>query len=971
MPGSSGLPPSVTGQKRKAHAIQSDGKDTNDDPKQTKPEINWGALRRRIMENVTTEQTLHISCDAIDELRDHLELLHSTEYPVMLQTLFPVFGSILKSIPCQPPPPPNLLGPHHNPIHHPEERPEHRIRHTILEICYRLPQNEVLRPYAASLVELAMGVLLNDYEDNAILAVKIIFELHKSYRPMLADHVRPFLDFVKAAYKTLPSNLQKNFQSFAPPPIMASSKSENDSSSSPSGGSTTTADERVMPPPINTTPSTNISARLLSHSVVKSSSSFRVLTECPLSVMLLFQLYPKFIKTYLQQLLPLMMDSLAQRPPPHAAALLVPDPQLASPKAHGMTPKASTIHASEPEPSGANQETSTSEAQSDPNAATNETGSSPVKEQKQIELDPHARHQELIKALYRKRAKELLAAQVKTLSFVTHLLRSYGDQMKPYEDRLANNVLNLFQMCPREAITARKDLLLGLRHIFATPFRKGFFQHIDTLLDERLLIGKHKQSEHGHLRAAAYSALADLLHYVRTKLTMTQISRVVHLYSRVLHDASMNLSLVTQAASVRLLLNMVDPVFHNKEEKASLGRDILFRILETLVWKIGMLVDHGITEVKAEEGKAKERNVVLKQGYSSEAARDEAINEFMYEFKCNDGLGTLQNIRDLLKPLLTGTKTLIWCINNYGAQRAKLSSSKEKNSKTKSEPKEPVSKQQMWVEELAVQSLNSSERELLEKYFSWTLTALKVFKVETIDSDESKTEYQDVLENFAASLGVLDSFNFHRVIGSHIDELIDAIIEDDEVMAFPDALLLSSHNVATDFTSCLLRELMKDAESLDIGITESDNEQDQRAADVRMKLFGRILTSLTSHPKNEKVLRPYVQEIIAICLRRALGSEIVHWPGNHFTLLRQLFRGITGGKFEESYKEVLPLLPTLLNGLYRVYCNTNHEILKKVIIEICLTIPARLSSLLPHLSLLLHIIVPALKTNDGDLINLG
>lgn len=141
------------------------------------------------------------------------------------------------------------------------------------------------------------------------------------------------------------------------------------------------------------------------------------------------------------------MDSLAQRPPPHAAALLVPDPQLASPKAHGMTPKASTIHASEPESSGANQETSTSEAQSDPNAATNETGSSPVKEQKQIELDPHARHQELIKALYRKRAKELLAAQVKTLSFVTHLLRSYGDQMKPYEDRLANNVLNLFQMC--------------------------------------------------------------------------------------------------------------------------------------------------------------------------------------------------------------------------------------------------------------------------------------------------------------------------------------------------------------------------------------------------------------------------------------------------------------------------------------------------------------------------------------------
>ena len=57
--------------------------------------------------------------------------------------------------------------------------------------------------------------------------------------------------------------------------------------------------------------------------------------------------------------------------------------------------------------------------------------------------------------------------------------------------------------------------------------------------------------------------------------------------------------------------------------------------------------------------------------------------------------------------------------------------------------------------------------------------------METIDSDESKTEYQDVLEIFAASLGVMDSFNFHRVIGPHIDVLIESIIEDDEVMAFP------------------------------------------------------------------------------------------------------------------------------------------------------------------------------------------
>ena len=78
-----------------------------------------------------------------------------------------------------------------------------------------------------------------------------------------------------------------------------------------------------------------------------------------------------------------------------------------------------------------------------------------------------------------------------------------------------------------------------------------------------------------------------------------------------------------------------------------------------------------------------------------------------------------------------------------------------------------------------------------------------------------------------------------------------------------------------------------------------------------------------------------------------------------------------GGKFEESYKEILPLLPSLLNGLYRVYAVTDYPPLQQMIIELCLTVPARLSSLLPHLSLQLRIIIPAIQSEVDDLINLG
>jgi hypothetical protein len=55
--------------------------------------------------------------------------------------------------------------------------------------------------------------------------------------------------------------------------------------------------------------------------LLKSTESFKVLTECPLIVMLLFQLYPKFIKPNIHQLVPFMMNTLAHKAPRIAARI--------------------------------------------------------------------------------------------------------------------------------------------------------------------------------------------------------------------------------------------------------------------------------------------------------------------------------------------------------------------------------------------------------------------------------------------------------------------------------------------------------------------------------------------------------------------------------------------------------------------------------------------------------------------------
>lgn len=48
--------------------------------------------------------------------------------------------------------------------------------------------------------------------------------------------------------------------------------------------------------------------------LLRSKDSFKVLTECPLIVMLLFQLYPKYIKANIPDLIPLMIEALRLAP---------------------------------------------------------------------------------------------------------------------------------------------------------------------------------------------------------------------------------------------------------------------------------------------------------------------------------------------------------------------------------------------------------------------------------------------------------------------------------------------------------------------------------------------------------------------------------------------------------------------------------------------------------------------------------
>lgn len=58
-----------------------------------------------------------------------------------------------------------------------------------MEMLYRLPTNETLRPYVRPILLLMLKLLEIDNEENVLVCLKIIIELHKQYRPQFSSEV--------------------------------------------------------------------------------------------------------------------------------------------------------------------------------------------------------------------------------------------------------------------------------------------------------------------------------------------------------------------------------------------------------------------------------------------------------------------------------------------------------------------------------------------------------------------------------------------------------------------------------------------------------------------------------------------------------------------------------------------------------------------------------------------------------------
>ena len=163
--------------------------------------------------------------------------------------------------------------------------------------------------------------------------------------------------------------------------------------------------------------------------------------------------------------------------------------------------------------------------------------------------------------------------------------------------------------------------------------------------------------------------------------------------------------------------------------------------------------------------------------------------------------------------------------------------------------------------------------------------------------------------------------------------------KDEDMVGIFRALLLSSgKSVSYEFSEVLVTFLMENIS--DVGIYDAVDAESKQPVKLSIrsrnmsKLFNLAFASLTKYPKNEAALLPHLQKLIIECSRRSMKEPAVLLPGPYLNLLRSMFRIITSGKFEASYKELIPLIPTILNGFYRIYNATDDEALRFMIVEL-------------------------------------
>ena len=747
--------------------------------------------------------------------------------------------------------------------------------------------------------------------DNATTSLHALVDLQKNYRGPLEGMVPAFLDLVIFVFTGLVDYLQTFFDSL-------------------NVNATTSSSNRRTSRSIN------------SEKIALGIKRLKLIAELPVVVVLVFQLHRRYINDYIPKYVPLVIKSLSFH----------------------MSPAQSSV-----------------------------------------EQD--------IRQFY----SEFISLKVKLVSFFAYVSRGFFNSIRVYAAEIPTVVISMLRDCPPEAAMARKELLVAIRHILNTDLRANFIPFIDILFDENLLRGEGYTSMVVH-RPVALSLLADLVHNVRSDLQPPHLVHVLSIFSRSLQDTT--LPMTVQLMSAKLLISVLECVA-NESLELTFRKALISKILGSLILKVSAL------------RKLLMYNYSPHTSTGLKSADDRVINPFYEELKKSplieeEPKDMVRDAKFLLRALISGVKGALLAMRTVAVGMGDTNLAMQI---TASAQTTPTSRATGGSGGGAIPptiqgcGLSLDDGRILGSFFEDSLYCFDLYLLNETGSQAARDslsstvppsasakmgsnmppgfvaaatsaippDEKDLIDQFSYIFTIIEPFIFQDVIGSRLPLLLERTRSNPHLLLIPQFFLALS-GISKSFVGCLLAHLMDKLPVI-------ADTKDPVSSFIHMRLFKLIFLSLTIYPDDiEPLLQPYISKLIIQCLKSrpllfrsapTVTSSIQasssspqssnpsvnpgptsNGPINYFLLLRSLFRNIAGGKYELLFKEVHSMLQPMLEDFNRIIDDphSSNQNLKDVCVELCLTVPVRLSNLLPYLSLLMHPLIQALKT-EGDLVSQG
>jgi transformation/transcription domain-associated protein len=498
-------------------------------------------------------------------------------------------------------------------------------------------------------------------------------------------------------------------------------------------------------------------------------------------------------------------------------------------------------------------------------------------------------------------------------------------------------------------------------------FYQEFLPHIGQFFDETFFCSSGYTASES-LRSNAASIVAELVHNARKQLTYQEICKAFTYFSKSLHDPLLHINL--QHMCCKVLLSLIESVKSKENEPTVNPREFILKLLQVFVLKFKSIAKYQVTYLlenheSISNGKttdsilpttiltndSTEKNTTTLpplNSLSEKKSKIDKLDSFLNTFEDKDKIKLkygpssviIQSELDLkttIKFLILACRSITGIIIDTKLAQNDISMTMQAKQLT---PKETI---------------------IFIKLLKNALQSLDIFMLGRQQSNKSaitnnasllnnQKEEKEAIESLGAIFSSLNPQTLKEIFSQTIDFIIERTFKNSSIS------ILSSYFLATPATSftfatILIEYLLKKMEIMGDTSIERSN--------LYLKLFKLVFGSVSVFPsENEKMLKPHLHSLVTKSLEYALKAKE---PYNYFLLLRALFRSIGGGNHDLLYQEFLPLLPVLLQSLNELQTGIHKQYLKDLFVELCLTVPVRLSSLLPYLPMLMDPLVSALN----------